>query len=56
LATSELANLSFFAAVTIKERSQYHGKVVAAKVIVYAGEDEEYFSFISLEARQELNE
>jgi len=26
------------------------GKVVAAKIIVYAGEDEEYFSFISKEA------
>jgi hypothetical protein len=30
------------------------GKLVAAKIIVYAGEDEEYFSFISLEAFKEL--
>jgi len=30
------------------------GKVVAAKIIVYAGEDDEYFSFISLEAFNEL--
>jgi hypothetical protein len=29
-------------------------KVVAAKIIVYAGEDDEYFSFISLEAFNEL--
>jgi hypothetical protein len=27
---------------------QRNGKVVTAKVIVYAGEDEEYFTFISL--------
>ena len=25
------------------------GKVVAAKIIVYAGDDEEYFSFITVE-------
>lgn len=30
------------------------GKVVAAKIIVYAGESEQYFSYISLEAWQEL--
>jgi hypothetical protein len=30
------------------------GKIVAAKIIVYAGEDDEYFSFISLEAFNEL--
>lgn len=30
------------------------GKVVAAKVIVYAGEDEEYYTFISKEAHHEL--
>ena len=30
------------------------GKIVAAKIIVYAGEDEEYFSFITLEAYREL--
>jgi hypothetical protein len=33
---------------------QRNGKVVAAKVIVYAGEDEEYFTFISPEAWQAL--
>jgi hypothetical protein len=26
------------------------GKVIAAKIIVYAGDDEEYFSFITAEA------
>jgi len=31
------------------------GKIVAAKIIVYAGEDEEYFSFITEEAYQALN-
>jgi hypothetical protein len=30
------------------------GKIVAAKIIVYAGEDDEYFSFISLEAFKEI--
>jgi integrase len=30
------------------------GKIVAAKIIVYSGEDEEYFSFITLEAYREL--
>jgi integrase len=30
------------------------GKIVAAKIIVYAGESEQYFSFISQEAWQEL--
>jgi hypothetical protein len=30
------------------------GKVVAAKIIVYAGDDEEYFSFITSEAYNEL--
>jgi integrase len=30
------------------------GKVVAAKIIVYAGEDEEYYSYISKEALDEL--
>ena len=32
------------------------GEVVAAKMIVYAGEEEEYFSFISPEAWRALNE
>jgi hypothetical protein len=32
------------------------GKVIAAKMIVYAGEDEEYFTFISPEALQALRE
>ena len=31
-----------------------HGKIVAAKIIVYAGDDEEYFSFISPESYNEL--
>jgi hypothetical protein len=31
-----------------------NGKVVAAKIIVYAGEPEQYFSYISLEAWTEL--
>jgi hypothetical protein len=31
------------------------GKVVAAQIIVYAGEAEQYFSYISGEAWQELN-
>ena len=35
---------------------QRNGKVVAAKVVVYAGEDEEYFTFISPEAWQALND
>jgi hypothetical protein len=30
------------------------GKIVAAKIIVYAGEDDEYFSYLSLEALNEL--
>ena len=30
------------------------GKVIAAKIIVYAGDDEEYFSFITAEAYHEL--
>jgi hypothetical protein len=30
------------------------GKIVAAKIIVYAGEDDEYFSYISVEAWNEL--
>jgi hypothetical protein len=30
------------------------GKIVAARIKVYAGDEEEYFSFISLEAHQEL--
>jgi hypothetical protein len=30
------------------------GKIVAAKIIVYAGEEDEYFSFISAEAYKEL--
>jgi hypothetical protein len=30
------------------------GKVVAAKIIVYAGESEQYFSYVSFEAWQEL--
>jgi len=32
------------------------GKIVAAKMIVYTGEDEEYYTFISQEAFLELNE
>jgi integrase len=35
---------------------QRNGKVVAAKVVVYAGEDEEYFTFISPEAWHALND
>jgi len=35
---------------------QRNGKVVAAKVVVYAGEDEEYFTFISPEAWHMLND
>jgi integrase len=31
-----------------------NGKIVAAKVIIYSGEDEEYFTFISHEAYNEL--
>ena len=31
-----------------------HGKIVAAKINVYAGDDEEYFSFITPEAYYEL--
>ena len=30
------------------------GEVIAAKMIVYAGEDEEYFTFISSEAWQAI--
>ena len=30
------------------------GKIVAAKIIVYAGEEDEYFAFISKEAYSEL--
>src|SRR5215207_9127750 len=30
------------------------GKVIAAKIVVYAGDDEEYFSFITAEAYMEL--
>jgi hypothetical protein len=30
------------------------GEVVAAKIIVYAGEAEQYFSYVSLEAWKEL--
>ena len=30
------------------------GKVVAAKIIVYAGDEEEYFTFITSEAYSEL--
>jgi len=33
-----------------------NGQIVSAKIIVYAGEDEEYFSFISKEAYQALKE
>jgi hypothetical protein len=33
-----------------------NGEVVAAKIIVYAGEDEEYFTFISPEAWQSLED
>jgi integrase len=32
------------------------GKIVAAKIIVYAGSDEQYYSFISLEAYQAIDE
>ena len=32
------------------------GEVIAAKMIVYAGEDEEYFTFISPEALRALQE
>jgi len=32
------------------------GKVIAAKIIVYAGSDEQYYSFISPEAYKELDE
>jgi hypothetical protein len=32
------------------------GKLVAAKLIVYAGEDDEYFSYISVEALEEIKE
>jgi hypothetical protein len=32
------------------------GEIVAAKIIVYAGDDEEYFSFITPEAYHELND
>jgi len=30
------------------------GQIVAAKIIVYVGEEDEYFSFISAEAYREL--
>jgi phage-related baseplate assembly protein len=33
-----------------------NGYVVAAKMIVYAGEDEEYFTFISSEAWQAIKD
>ena len=33
-----------------------NGEIVAAKIIVYAGEEDEYFSFISKETLEELNE
>ena len=33
-----------------------HDKIVAAKIVVYAGEDEEYFSFITKEAYDSLHE
>lgn len=32
------------------------GEIIAAKMIVYAGEDEEYFTFLSPEASQALQE
>ena len=32
------------------------GKIVAAKIIVYAGDDEEFFSFITLEAYHQLED
>jgi hypothetical protein len=32
------------------------GKIIAAKIVVYQGEPEEYFSFISPEAYQSLEE
>jgi integrase len=33
---------------------QKNGEIVAGRMIVYAGEDEEYFTFITLEAYHEL--
>jgi hypothetical protein len=33
-----------------------NSKIVAAKVIIYSGEDEEYFTFISCEAYNELEQ
>src|SRR5215210_3039484 len=33
---------------------EQNGKIVAAKMIIYSGEDEEYFTFISYEAYSEL--
>jgi hypothetical protein len=33
---------------------QKNGQVIAAKLIVYAGENDEYFTFISAEAYNEL--
>jgi hypothetical protein len=33
-----------------------NGEIVAAKIIVYAGEDEEYFTFISPEAFRALKD
>jgi hypothetical protein len=33
---------------------EHSGKIVAAKMIIYSGEDEEYFTFISYEAYNEL--
>lgn len=35
---------------------QRNGKVIAAKLVVYTGEDEEYFTFISSETWQALND
>lgn len=33
---------------------EHQGKIVAAKIIIYAGDDEQYFSFISSETYFEL--
>ena len=35
---------------TYKTYKEKDGEIVAAKMIVYAGEDDEYFTFISPEA------
>ena len=37
-----------------KKPIECQGKIVAAKIIVYAGDNEEYFSFITPEAYYEL--